>query len=443
MIEYYKRITYMAMIIIILLFINNESFANSIDSSQDNNYKYHKEYLTGVKNDFIMNYGDLPVKEIRVKGAVKTRISYIMSHTDSKAGDLLSTFNPHSFVNKLKRKNIFSDIEIYYFKESGMAIIEIVVTEKITVIPLPMFSSNSRNTVYGFYLLESNFLGYGKNLFTGGTWSNAGWSGIFGYIDPALFSSFRMNVFLIYKNNIYQDGDIDGYMVREYKSEERRGRLDIGWNFKSIFFFYLSGSYQSFLIDEGYRKGFNPPEPQEDIRGAILFTISDLAFYEYFNYGLQIRTEIAEHIPIDSRYKSYRTGEIHTDYFLKVFSFHRISFSGTAFFGNAPDVALERIGGKPGFRTLPADIITAEHYLSATAAYEFPFLKYKWGAVTILSFWEHGLIIQSKESYSFYGPGAGILIYLKRVALPAVGFNYARNLKTDNSEFSVSVGFSF
>ena len=34
-----------------------------------------------------------------------------------------------------------------------------------------MFYSNGETTVYGIYILESNFMGYGKTIFTGGAFS--------------------------------------------------------------------------------------------------------------------------------------------------------------------------------------------------------------------------------------------------------------------------------
>jgi len=71
-------------------------------------------------------------------------------------------------------------------------------------------------------------------------------------------------------------------------------------------------------------------------------------------------------------------------------------------------------------------------------------LRFSRAAVTILCFWEQGVYNKDNSPYNnYYGPGGGVLLYLKRIAFPAVGFNYARNLKTGNSEFSVNVGFAF
>ena len=150
-----------------------------------------------------------------------------------------------------------------------------------------------------------------------------------------------------------------------------------------------------------------------------------------------------EHIPADKNSEGYMTSEFKMDWSFKVLSFHRISLSAFGFYGDTPVIAEKRIGGRQGFRTIPADIITSGKYASGTVSYEFPFLKYSWGAVTLLSFWEQGIFKTDENTETFYGPGAGILFHLKRIAIPALGFNYARNLKTETNEFSVAAGFSF
>ncbi len=421
--------------------INSSAYAQE---SNDNNYKYDREYLQGRKNEFILNNGDLIIREFIIIGAKKTRSSLILNQTGTKPGHLLSTFDPHEFVNRLKKKNIFSDIELNYINDSDKAVIEVLVTEKWTIIPIPMFSSNNRNTAYGLYVLESNLMGYGKTLFTGGTWSNAGWSGILGYIDPSLLSTnSRLNLFLIYKNFIYQNGDLEGNLLREYRSVEQKARLDLGYGFRNRYFFYISGGYESSSVDKKYEENLNIPEEQKNYKAGLLFDINRLKYYEYLFYGLAMQSGFYEHIPADKDYDGYMIWEFKMNWSFKVFSFHRLSFSASSSYGNTPVIARERIGGRDGFRTIPADIITSDKYTSGTVSYELPFLRYRWGAVTLLSFWEQGVFKNDEGRKTFHGPGAGLLFYMKRLAIPALGFNYARNLKTETNEFSVSAGFTF
>ncbi|HPA71262.1 MAG TPA: hypothetical protein PKY31_03275 [Spirochaetota bacterium] len=406
-------------------------------------YKYERAYLEGRLAEFIAAHGDMPIAEIRVTGLVRTRPGYVLGHTDSRPGEPLSGFRPHDLVNHLKRRNIFSDIDIQYLDEGGKAVIQIAVKEKWTLIPLPFYYSNSNNTSYGFYLLESNLFGYGKSLFLGGTGSTLGWNGMLGYIDPEVAGSdFRLNLFLSYKNTIYRNGDIHGNIEREYHALERFVRIDAGYSFNSALAVYLSGAHRVYDVDEGYAEGFNLPASQEQVAVSAIADIRKQVFYEYFYYGLTGRIEAARHVPADGSYDEFSTFECRLMYAERFFSYNRISLALAGYAGNAPDVALNRIGGKPGFKTLPAEIIVSRRHLSGTLSWERPVLRFNWGAVTLLAFWEQGAYDDGSGIQRFYGPGAGVLVYLKRVAFPAVGFNYAVNLDTREGEFSASVGFS-
>jgi hypothetical protein len=58
--------------------------------------------------------------------------------------------------------------------------------------------------------------------------------------------------------------------------------------------------------------------------------------------------------------------------------------------------------------------------------------------------WEQGIYSNDfSKNNSYYGPGAGLLFYLKRIAFPAIGLNYAINLKTNENEVSVNVSSGF
>ena len=113
------------------------------------------------------------------------------------------------------------------------------------------------------------------------------------------------------------------------------------------------------------------------------------------------------------------------------------------YYGDPPDILSKRVGGRSGYYTLPADITVSKRNLSGTVSVERPLVEISWGAVTAKLFWEQGVYGAENNLSRFYGPGGGFFFYLKRIAIPALGFNYARNLGTGNSEFSVSAGANF
>ncbi len=409
------------------------------------NMKYDREFLFNNRDSFIKLYSDLPVTEIVVRGAKRSSTEMIIKSAGIKPGDPLSSFNPHLFINRLKGKNIFTEIEITYGKKESGVIIEIKVEEKWTLIPIPLFSSNRHGTSYGFFLMESNFMGYGKFLFAGGSLSSDSRTAMLGFIDPSIEGSrFRVNLFLSYKNEIYQAGDVDYNLYREYRGDKKTVRLDTGFNFTDNFRWFISGGYEQGEVDRGYDKSLDMPEDQKAWTAGSIARYESLVHYEYLFYGPKIELYCFRHIAAAKEYSGYTTSGYRFDYSFRLIGYNRFSILSNGGAGDRPSIFEETIGGRPGGRTLPADIITADNFINYTLAYEYPFLRFRWGAVTLLAFWEHGVYKNERTGdQGYYGPGAGTMVYLKRIALPAMGFNIARNLETGTDEFSVNVGMSF
>lgn len=441
------------LILIILVSISSASLyaANggdtegSISDETLTNMKYDREFLIDKRDAFIEFQGDLPVTEIIVKGLKKTSRDIIISETGIEPGVPLSSFDPHLFLNRMKKKNIFTEIEINYIRAENGAAIEIRVEEKWTLIPLPIVSSNRHGTSYGFFLMESNFLGYGKFLFAGGTISSDRGTAMLGYIDPAIAGSrFRGNIFLSYKNEVYQQGDVDYRLYREYKGEKASARFDPGYSFTDSFRWFISGGYEHGESDHSYKESQNIPDNESAWLAGTITRYEHLVHYEYLFYGPKIELNCYRHIAAADKYSDYTTAGYKFDYSFRLIGYNRLSIASNGSKGERPAIFEETIGGKPGGRTLPADIIAADSYINYTVTYEYPFLRYRWGAITLLTFWEHGCYENdSTESQIYYGPGAGMMVYLKRIALPAMGFNAARNLESKTTEYSFNIGMSF
>jgi hypothetical protein len=444
--QFFMKLMKSAVISAAIFFIL-QSISYPADNSNGGNgedLRYDREILIQARDNFISANGDLPIKRIAIRGLAKTHESVVLNESSAIPGDKLSTFNPHQFINSLKKKNLFTDIHLTYIRESDDVTIELSLEEKWTIIPLPMFYSNGETTVYGIYILESNFMGYGKTIFTGGTYSEKSKSAIFGFIDPSICGTqFAANLFLIYKDSINQSGDMDELIYSEYSSKQKTARVDAGYSLINGIRLFISGGYHDGIVDRHYTGSFNAPVSKKFYLTGGVARFDFLKYYEYFYYGFKGEIKCYAHIPVEHE-QEYNTAEYKIDYSHEIFNFHRITLFSAGSAGSRPDVLEERIGGKTGTRTLPVDIIAADNYINYSAVYEYPFFRFSRGAVTLLCFWEQGIFNRDNLPYeNYYGPGGGILLYLKRIAFPAVGFNYARNLTTGNNEFSVNIGFTF
>ena len=424
----------------------NVSSAEEVPAAAGNgseDWKYEKNYLYEQRDNFINTYGDLEIKEFRVTGNSKTRPWTILSEIHTGTGSPLSLFDCYHTVNNLKKRNLFSSIELKYMQAENGVIVEIHIIEKWTVIPIPLFTSNGNKLSAGLYILETNFLGFGTTIFTGGSISTAGNSAIFGFVDPALLGTdARLNLFFSYKKLIYETGTMEKEIFNEYRSVSRLARVDAGWSFPLGISAYLSAGYRENVIDNGYNDSSNAPGSAKHYPLGILFSIDRLYHYEYLYYGFKLDSGWYHCFSTEDK-GDYSYGQYTAQYSFKIFSYHRLTINSSGSYGHRPEIMGERISGRTGSMTLPADIIASDRWINGAVTYEYPMLRFSWGSVTVLAFWEEGVFGSSDINPThYYGPGCGTLFYLKKIALPAMGFNLGHNIKTGNTEFSFYIGMS-
>ncbi|HQO40196.1 MAG TPA: hypothetical protein PK986_06990, partial [Spirochaetota bacterium] len=83
----------------------------------------------------------------------------------------------------------------------------------------------------------------------------------------------------------------------------------------------------------------------------------------------------------------YNYGQYNAQYSLKLFSYHKLTLHSSGAYGDRPEIMGERLSGKKGSMTLPADIIASDRWINYATIYEYPLLRLSWGAVTMLAFW--------------------------------------------------------
>ena len=431
---------------LILFFFIAQSRAYSAAStdSEDFDIHYSREYLISGRDNFIEEYGDIPIKEIKIEGVKRTNRSLILKDAGVLKGDMLTAFDPHRFVNRLKKRNLFSEIKISYTKENDSVIINTLFKEKWTLIPLPMFYSNGDKTMYGIYIVESNFLGYGKTLVGGVAFSEDSKSFIMGYIDPSIYDTrLAANIFFSYKDMVVENCTMDKFIFSEYKVKQKMFSADIGWSFIDEIKGFISGGYTTCDVNQGYKDSLYPPQSENFYRYGAYISFNFLEYYEYLFYGFRSIVRFYTYTSTEEN-NSYIVANYEIDYSRKLFGYHKITLFSSGSKGNRPILIEERLGGKNGSRTLTAGNIPSDNYINYSIIYEYLLIKLKYGAITTLLLWEQGVYNNDdSKNNRYYGPGAGLLFYLKRIAFPAVGFNYAVNLKTGENEVSASVSSGF
>ncbi len=106
-----------------------------------------------------------------------------------------------------------------------------------------------------------------------------------------------------------------------------------------------------------------------------------------------------------------------------------------------PKALEKRIGGSNGFRGIPLDIINSSDYLGSHISWEQIFYHGSSFTWTVNAFGEAGIfsnkIYSRKKVTSF---GLGVRMYIKKINIPALGFDAAHNPHEKAWFFSGSAG---
>ncbi len=383
------------------------------------------------------------ITRIEVTGLKRSKDSLIKHLCGIQPGDRLSEFNPVACKNSMMKSGLFSEVTIDTVISENSAVIHIHALEKWTLIPMPFAASNSNSSMAGFFLMDMNMLGLNKKLFVGGIYSTYGWKTNLGIIAPHIGSSnYTGSIFSEISDYRYENADAKGEVYEQYDARLQKAGYSLGYKFFNMLTLSVTGNYNNTDV---YNRVDTTKDDIRDARAlgqGLSLRIDTMRHTGTFLHGLYLRTDYTHGIPLGSTGAEYDSVESRLVYSFGGFSDHLVKFYGHAGTGDMPDAFEERIGGKPGFRALPPEQIPADTYAGGFIAYEIPWLYLSWGTITAQGYWENGMYSRTESPVTyFYGPGGGFRLYLKKIAIPAVGIDTTYNFEERSLEMSAAVGF--
>ncbi|MFC1669265.1 POTRA domain-containing protein [Spirochaetota bacterium] len=399
--------------------------------------------LNEIVSGFVSRHGDLTIDRIEISGNKRTEKSVIYSLCNAGRGDRISEFDMQGLNNNLQGTELFKKIEIAITEEYEKAVINIQVREKWYLIPIPIIIKTSSMFLYGMYFADANLLGYNKKLFMGGTYSNLGWKASLGYIDPNIInSSFNGMLNFEIGDKIIENAKTDGSIFEKFKSQSYKLKTIIGYKFTNKINPSIIGQYYKAELRKTHDDYNIIPESVDYYSLGFRLSYIDLKYEGYLNYGFKLRFEYLHGFPID-----FEKGQNDSIAFMGKYSFpfltrNLASIDVNAGAGELPTAMEVRMGGRFGFKTLPPQQTSADNFYSLSLSHELVVFSFSWFNLTTVAFFEYGGLQMNKNSLcQFYGPGGGLRVYLKKVAIPAMGFDIAYNIETGNYEISAAIGY--
>ncbi|HKK47486.1 MAG TPA: hypothetical protein VJ932_00220, partial [Alkalispirochaeta sp.] len=303
--------------------------------------------------------------------------------------------------------------------------------EKWTLVPIPFFSTDGESYQGGLILIETNLLGFNKQLISAGFLGTDGLRGFVAYGDPSVLGSQWTTGLSAGIGRNEEERELpDGTLLRSYEYDQQRLGATVGYNFTRRFSVSAGIGYERWELISG-----DPLEDGQFWEPEVSARYDATRPVDVLRVGPSAR--------LRARTVTYQSGwEVSADaeWAFPVATTHRVRLTGSGALGDMPVVAEQVLGGD-GYRTLPFQAVSADSWGSISTTYDLPIISGGWGALVLSHFWELGrYTTDNVDPRAFYGPGGGFRVYIRQVAIPALGLDVAYNIPDGGIAFSFSLG---
>ncbi|MCL2765207.1 MAG: hypothetical protein FWD40_08030 [Treponema sp.] len=381
------------------------------------------------------------IRSIEIQGLSKTRPHIASYPLEKFLGQDALTFDLNEVYAAVIDMGILEPLSAELIETADGFILHLIVEEKWSLFPFPLVYAGSDDINLGLFFCDLNAFGLRDMAVIGGAYSTRGWHFISLYNHtPNRRGVPGLNGMFMYSRNEKENVDRHERVNRKFTQD--RILCSLGLNY--IFLDLITGSMNFNFINISLNDDdvYNPPE-----NGAMLIG---------FNPGLSLRNS-----SWDGYFLSSRNISLQYTYNLAVSgsSFHQVEYKGgyeqslvpgfrinvrsAGVWKSTDDPLYEEGPHKALVNILPRDY-SALYMIGLSAGLEKYILKLNWGTFSVQFSWQGVYSYNTFTDLEFdHGPSAGMLFYLSRLAIPAIGINTAYNVVSGLYQFSFSVGMSF
>ncbi len=386
-------------------------------------------------------YAAWPVGELHITGLKRTRRSVIDAIWRRQSVERLSDFDEYEFTQALYKTGIFDSPEYVYILDGEQIDIYLSVKEKWSLIPAPRLNITSDDQTYGALLMESNFLGLNKFLIITGAYSTKnGVDGFIEYGEPDLIPG-KLGFTLGGGFGSLKDADwldFDGKVKGQYSDLSFIGYGGLFYNLKPEFKAGVLGSFE--------HHGITRADDATGLDGTRRFLIGRLWLeYDRQQYTGTISTGFLARSIVtlgrDFYDSSVFTGVDLTATYTRQLA-HNVygRIGGDVSLLDKPFLQETVWGAADHSRTLAP--LNHDQHLAGSIEAEWALLNLSWSSFSIKTVYEAGLYQRDEWAWrSYHGPAVGTRMYLRGIAVPAMGIDFGYNVRDNYFNFSATIAF--
>ena len=377
------------------------------------------------------------IQSIDIEGLKKTKDSTVKGIIGYREGDQIQIDSESDIRQKLVKSGLFVNetIDVQLEARGDKAFIRIYMNDRVSLLPIPIASFSDGEVNVGAFLMDSNFLGYGHSLFSGGMYGSKDRMFMFGYSNPAFRGSrIKMGVSMGVYDNEVEITTLEGEdNLVEYDQTMARFGINSGWDLNPFeISLGVDGSYISASLSDKDIFRFSQ-DIRLDYNSLYYDTFFTEGFKTYIGYELQ---------SFSDAFDLTQSVQASLSYQYLVHERVQIELSGDSGYSSGDE--LQSLFLKYGYSwtILPEDVL-ADRFIQGDLKLKFAALDFNWGYLAVPLTYQLGVMDGiSGENEFYHGPSAGMAIYLKKVAIPALSIRYAHNMENNKGVFTFNIGMS-
>ncbi len=378
-----------------------------------------------------------PITAINIEGPKRTKEETLLNIIGIRPGDEATSETADRVEQKLRKSGLFQeDLTVSLGESADGVTLDITAYDRWTLLVFPLVTASSGNLTGGAFVIESNLAGTANLLISSVLVSQSG--------DVTAFALFRDPTFL--GSDFALTGRLSGgrntVEITDLAEEEVWATYEtvslvpgIGTGGK------LGERTEWRLSLEGeLRETGDANESSLNGEGQLIWDGQRVV--SIFSRGVKARAG-AKTFWTPGETPAYTlSGELQGAWTGgEIFSLSGMAKGGAA---NGSVNQNFRLGGQSGSLTLPTGKIASDLYGNGELKGEIRFLKTSSLALTAPVFYEAGVLRDYYDDIRYYqGLGAGIRLYVDKVAIPAMGLDYRYNLTASRGGVNFFLGMSY
>jgi hypothetical protein len=382
------------------------------------------------------------ITSIEITGLKRTKPHVARYPLEKFLGLETEAFDENEVFAVIKDMGVLEPVSVELAETDDGYILKVTVEEKWSIFPFPFMMVDSGKYDFGLFLVDLNTFGARDNLILGGIYGSNGWNIISIYNHtPRRARMPGWTGFFMYSQHENEDMDKNEVLRRRYAADRIYASLGVNYPFTELF----TGSFSVSFSDTSLKDRGSPLNPPAT--GMTLLT---------FSPNLSLRSRNWDGFLLSQKSLSLEYNYNHAFYGS---SFHQIEARGIfeqsfvpGFRLNLKGAGVWRTGTSPLNESgphsalvsiLPRDF-SALQYAGFSAGLEKHIYKASWGTLSVHGSWQGVFCDGPISGFDFnHGPAAGLLFYLSRVAIPAIGGGVAYNMNTGLFQAAFSIGMAF